>query len=317
MNNSIYLWGDKSSKDQEYASFISFTIDEMMLNVCFDDFSKYLSIRNHRLLYQELLATDDAFSLIIDILHSFQRDSERTFFTADVSSRTYIKLMTFFESMIFKNASFPKDKRLEVLDMVYDSLDKSVLDNALDYNSPAFQIICDKTIEVINNVAIDYEEEIRKSISVIDRTRETSGIMSSDLFFEMTNLMAWIVNHVKHIRKVNSYRIVMCSDIEVAMRALIDSLNRNKTFDFGGDVLLEKTSDSSISNGVTTFFRLISDLLQSVLNRDEVKQEEKNSQLIVKENFLLGEVWKTFQKEGSMWMTSSKTNRKLMEYINN
>lgn len=316
MNNRIYLWGDKSSKDQEYASFISFTIDEIMLNVCFDDFSKYLSIRDHHLLYQELLSTDDAFSLIVDILHSFQRNSEKTFFTADVSSKTYIKLMTFFESVIFKNTSFPKDRRLGVLDMVYDSLDKAVLEHALDYNTPAFQIICDKTIEVINNVAIDYDVEIRKSISSIDRTRETNGIMSSDLFFEMTNLMSWIVNHVKHIRKENSYRIVMCSDIEVAMKVILDSLSRNKTFDLGGDVQLEKTPDTSISNGVTTFFRMISDLLQSVLNRDKVKISEKDSQLIKKEDVLLGEVWKTFQKEGSMWMTSSKTNQRLMDYIN-
>ena len=29
MNNRLYIWGDKTSKDRDYSSFISFTIDEI------------------------------------------------------------------------------------------------------------------------------------------------------------------------------------------------------------------------------------------------------------------------------------------------
>ena len=316
MNNRLYIWGDKTSKDRDYSSFISFTIDEIMLNVRFEDFYKFLSLRDYNLQYQELLSSDDAFALIIDVLRAFQRDSERTYFTADVISKTYVKLMTFFESVVFKNTAFPKDKKLKVLDIVHDRLDKSVLDSVLDDKALAFQVVCDETIEVISVVAPDYVEEIRKGIELTDKSKAIPEMMSSDMFYEMTNLMAWIVNHEKYIRKENSYRLVMCSDIEVVMKVVLDALNRNKRIDFGGSIILEKISGSSISKSVSTFFEMISELLQSVLNRDKARVNYLDSHLIEKENQLFCEVWKTFQKEGSMWMISSKTSKKIMEYIN-
>lgn len=316
MSNKIYLWGDKSSINKEYASIISFTMDELVIRARFGDLAQYMSLRDNNLIYKDFLSSDDAISLIVNILHSFQRDSDRTFFTVDVSSRSYLKMMAFFENIAFKNTTFPKEKRLEVLDSVYDCLDKSVVNNIPNYKDPSFQRICDTIIDVVKSVEPSCVELVIHSLGQIDKSTVIPEILFSDLFFDMTILTTWLINHTKHIHKENAYRIVMFPDLEQTMKAILTVLQKNKTVDFGGNIILDKASDSVYVKAVGSFLAIISDLFQSLLNRDDSNDSNLDPQFVKRENLLLNEVWKTFHKEGSIWMTSPMTNKKLMGYLN-
>lgn len=315
MSNKIYFWEDKTSGDNEYASVISFTSDEMMLKVRFGDLAQFLLSNNKTISYEDIISSEEAFSLMEKILQSFQRDSERTFFTVDVNSRSYLKMMAFLENLVLKNIAFPKEKRLELLDVVYDSINESVIKNIHNPKGTDFQKICEAIINVVGNVAPDYSEVVTRNIGNIDKSVVIPEVLLSDLFFEMTILMAWLVNHTKHIRKENTYKIVLLTDVERSMRAILGAVQRNKSVDFGGEIHLEHESGNEIEKAVGLFFSIISQLLYSVLNRDAKDMSGLNSELISKENILLGDLWKAFQKEGSIWMTSPKKNRKLMEYL--
>ena len=315
MSNKIYFWGDKTSADNEYASAISFTSDEMMLKVRFGDLAQFLLSNNKTMSYEDIISSEEIFSLIVKILQSFQRDCERTFFTVDVSNRSYLKMMAFLENLVFKNVAFPKEKRLELLDLVYDSIDESVIKNIHNPKGTDFQKICEAIINVVGTVASDCSEVVTQNIGNIDKSVVIPEVLLSDLFFEMTILMAWLVNHNKHIRKENAYKIVLFTDVEQSMQAILGAVQRNKSVDFGGEIHLEHESGNEIEKAVGFFFSIISQLLYSVLNRDDKDMSDFNSELISKENILLGDLWKTFQKEGSIWMTSPKKNKKLMEYL--
>lgn len=315
MSNKIYFWEDKTSGNNEYASAISFTSDEMMLKVRFGDLAQFLLSNNKTMSYEDVISSEEISSLIKKILQSFQRDSERTFFTVDVSSRSYLKMMAFLENFVLKNVAFPKEKRLELLDVVYDSIDESVIKNIYNPKDADFQKLCEAIINVVGTVAPDCSEVLTRNISNIDKSVVIPEVLLSDLFFEMTIIMAWFVNHTKHIRKVNAYKIVLFTDIEQPMQAILGAVQRNKSVDFGGEIHLEHESGNEIEKAVGLFFSIISQLLHSVLNRDDKDMNGLNSELISKENILLSDLWKTFQKEGSIWMTSPKKNKKLMEYL--
>ena len=315
MSNKIYFWEDKTSGDNEYASAISFTSDEMMLKVRFGDLAQFLLSNNKTMSYEDIISSEDIFTLMKKILQSFQRDSERTFFTVDVSSRSYLKMMAFLENLVLKNVAISREKRLELLDVVYDSIDEPVIKNIYNPKGTDFQKICEAIINVVVNVAPEYSEMVTRNIGNIDRSVVIPEVLLSDLFFEMTILMAWLVNHTKHIRKENTYKIVLFTDVEQSMQAIIGAVQRNKSVDFGGEIHLEHESGNEIEKAVELFFSIISQLLYSVLNRDAKDLGGLNSELINKENILLGDLWKAFQKEGSIWMTSPKKNKKLMEYL--
>lgn len=315
MSNKIYFWEDKTSGDNEYASAISFTSDEMMLKVRFGDLAQFLLSNNKTMSYEDIISSEETFSLMERVLQSFQRDSERAFFTVDVSSRSYLKMMAFLENLVIKNVAFPKEKRMELLDLVYDNIDESVIKNIHNPKETDFQIICEAIIKVVGSVAPDCTEVVTRNIVNIDKSVVIPEVLLSDLFFEMTILMAWLVNHTKHIRKEDAYKIVLFTDIEQSMQVILGAAQRNKSIDFGGEIHLEHKSGNEIEEAVGLFFSIISQLLHSVLNRDDKDMSGYNPQLISKENILLGDLWKTFQKEGSIWMTSPKKNKKLMEYL--
>jgi hypothetical protein len=315
MSNKIYFWEDKTTGDNKYASAISFTSDEMMLKVRFGDLAQFLLSHNKTMSYEDIILSEESFSLMEKVLQSFQRDSERTFFTVDVSNRSYLKMMAFLENIVFKNVAFPKDKRLELLDLVYDNIDESVIKNIHNPKGTDFQVICEAIINVVGTIAPDCSEVVSHNIGNIDRSIVIPEVLLSDLFFEMTILMAWLVNHKKHIRKENAYNIVLFTDVEQAMQAILGVVQRNRSVEFGGEIHLEHESGNEIEKAVGLFFSIISQLLHSVLNRDDKDMNGINSQLVNKENILLGDLWKTFQKEGSIWMTSPKKNKKLMEYL--
>lgn len=315
MSNKIYLWGGKTPSEKEYACVLSFTSDELMLNVRFSDLAHYLEEKGTGLSYKDFLCGDDAFSLIVSILHGLQRDGERSFFTADISSKSYLKMTSFFENVVFKGAILPKEKRLEVMDLVYDNLDESVRKSMSSHKAPVFQEICDTTIDVVSSVMPESLIAVRQSIGEAEKTSVIPEIMLSDLFFDMTMLMAWLINHTKHIRKERAYNIVLFSDIEQTMRALLGLLGRNKGFEIGGEILLEDSPDTTVVKAVSTFLAVISDLLLSVIERGG-SEVSGDPLLVEKENLLLNEVWKTFQKDASIWMTSPQTNKKFMEYLN-
>jgi hypothetical protein len=314
MSNRIYLWGEKSSQSNEFANNISFTSDELMLKVRFGDFAQFMSMRREAISYEDVLFSDEALSLIEKILDSFQRDSERTFFTVDVSSRSYLKMMSFFESVAFKDVSFPKEKRFMALDSLFDSIDEKVAMNFPNISNDSYQQLSNAILDAVRSVATDKVEAVRRNLEISDRTKMLQDMMLSDLFYDMSMLMVWLVNHTKHIRKESAFRIVICSDIEKAMQTIIGVVQRNKSIDFGGSVVLDHAMDTEISNAITLFFTIISNLLHSVLNRDNSDKNMSPLQM-EKENVLLSHLWKAIQKEGSIWMTSPVTNKKLMGYL--
>ena len=299
MSNKIYFWEDKTSGDNEYASAISFTSDEMMLKVRFGDLAQFLLSNNKTMSYEDIISSEETFSLMERVLQSFQN----------------LKMMAFLENLVIKNVAFPKEKRMELLDLVYDSIDESVIKNIHNPKETDFQIICEAIIKVVGSVAPDCTEVVTRNIVNIDKSVVIPEVLLSDLFFEMTILMAWLVNHTKHIRKEDAYKIVLFTDIEQSMQVILGAVQRNKSIDFGGEIHLEHESGNEIEEAVGLFFSIISQLLHSVLNRDDKDMSGYNPQLISKENILLGDLWKTFQKEGSIWMTSPKKNNKLMEYL--